>query len=100
MTLPPWCLRLIVLVEARAAPRLQTVEGLWRKSTRERPGSMTRFIRERGLLPSDEIDAIIAGAPVDLIAFQRVAAEIPLAERPTMRDWIDRFNAGVERLAV
>ena len=31
MTLPPWCLRLIVLVEARAAPRLQTVEGLWRK---------------------------------------------------------------------
>lgn len=99
MTLPPWCLRLIVLVEARAAPRLQIVEGLWRKSTRERPGSMTRFIRERCLLPSDEVDAIISGAPVDLIDFQRVAAEIPLAERPTMRDWIDRFNAGVEHLA-
>lgn len=99
MTLPPWCLRLIVLVEARAAPRLQTVEGLWRKSTRDRPGSMTRFIRDRGLLSASEIDAIIAGAPVDLIDFQRVAAQIPLAERPTMRDWIERFNEGVERLA-
>lgn len=99
MTLPPWCLRLIVLVEARAAPRLVTVEGLWRKSTRERPGSMTQFIRARCLLPAHEIDTIIADAPVDLIDFQRVAAEIPAAERPTMRDWIERFNAGVERLA-
>ncbi len=60
---------------------------------------MTRFIRERALLPASEIDVIIAGAPVDLIDFQSVAAQIPLAERPTMRDWIDRFNAGVERLA-
>lgn len=99
MSLPRWCLRLIILVEARAAPRLVTVEGLWRKSTRERPGSMTRFIRERALLPASEIDAIIAGAPVDLIDFQSVAAQIPLAERPTMREWIDRFNAGVQRLA-
>src|SRR3546814_14963326 len=69
------------------------------RSTRVRPGSMTRFIRERALLPASEIDAIIAGAPVDLIDCQSVAAQIPLAERPTMRDWIDRFNAGVERLA-
>ena len=99
MKLPPWCLRLIILVEARAAPRLVTVEGLWRKSTRERPGSMTQFIRERGLLPPHEIDAVIDGAPVDLIDFQRVAAQIPVAERPTMREWIVRFNAGVERLA-
>ncbi|MFD2427621.1 hypothetical protein ACFSUK_04320 [Sphingobium scionense] len=99
MTLPPWCLRLIILVEARAAPRLVTVEGLWRTSTRERPGSMTQFIRERALLPPAEIDAIIAGAPVDLIDFQRVAANIPVRERPTMREWIDRFNEGVERLA-
>lgn len=60
---------------------------------------MTRFIRERGLLPSEEIDAIISGAPADLVDFQRVAAEHPLAERPMMRDWIERFNGGVERLA-
>lgn len=99
MTLPPWCLRLIVLVEARAAPRLVTVEGLWRRSTRERPGSMTQFIRQHRLLATHEIDTIIAGAPVDLIDFQRVAAQIPVSERPTMREWINRFNEGVEQLA-
>jgi hypothetical protein len=60
---------------------------------------MTQFIRQRGLLSPDEIDAIVSGAPADLIDFQRVAAEHPLAERPMMRDWIDRFNEGVEQLA-
>ncbi|MCG2841271.1 hypothetical protein L6Q21_09790 [Sandaracinobacter sp. RS1-74] len=98
-SLPRWCLRLIVLIEARAAPRLRNVEGLWRSSTRSRPGSMTAFIRSAGLLDASEIDAIIDGAPVDLIHFQQVAAQIPLAERPTMRNWIDRFNAGVDQLA-
>jgi hypothetical protein len=93
--LPTWCLRLIVLVEARAAPRLHTVEGLWRKTTRARPGRMTDFIRHEGLLPSPEIDRIARDAPLDLIRFQDVAAGIPLEERPTMRDWLDRFNAGV-----
>jgi hypothetical protein len=91
--LPQWCLRLIVLVEARAAPRLHTVEGLWRRSTRARPGSMTAFIRDEHLLPADEIDRIIRDAPLDLIRFQDVAAVIPLAERPTMGDWLDRFHA-------
>jgi hypothetical protein len=94
--LPGWCLRLIVLVEARAAPRLHTVEGLWRKSTRARPGKMTDFIRHEQLLPTDEIDRIVRDAPVDLIRFQDVAAMIPIGERPTMRDWLDRFNAGTE----
>ncbi len=93
--LPDWCLRLIVLVEARAAPRLHTVEGLWRRGTRNRPGSMTAFIRQERLLPGDEIDRIIRDAPTDLIRFQDVAAAIPLAERPTMRDWLDRFHAGL-----
>ncbi len=91
--LPQWCLRLIVLVEARAAPRLHTVEGLWRRSTRARPGSMTAFIRDEHLLPADEIDRIIRDAPLDLIRFQDVAAVIPLGERPTMGDWLDRFHA-------
>lgn len=98
-TLPALCLRLIILVEARAAPRLRTVEGLWRSTTRARPGSMTQFIRERALLPAWEVDAIIDGAPVALIEFQRVAGDIPLAQRPTMHDWIDMFNEGVERPA-
>lgn len=98
-SLPVWCLRLIVLLEARAAPRLRTVEGLWRTSTKSRPGSMTQFIRNRQLLMDAEIDRIIADAPVDLIDFQRIAALIPIDQRPPMRAWLDRFNEGVSRLA-
>jgi hypothetical protein len=91
--LPAWCLRLIVLVEARAAPRLHTVEGLWRRSTRARPGSMTAFIRAEGLLPAHEVDRIVRDAPTELIRFQDVAAAIPIGDRPTMGDWLDRFHA-------
>lgn len=98
-SLPRWALRLIVLLEARAAPRLRNVEGLWRRATRARPGSMTAFIRERGLLTHEDIEAIATGAPVDLIEFQHVTAQIPLHERPALREWIDRFNAGVIRVA-
>ncbi|TCP30368.1 hypothetical protein [Sphingomonas sp. BK235] len=93
--LPRWCLRLIVLVEARAAPRLHTVEGLWRRSTKARPGRMTDFIRAEGLLPSREIDRIWRDAPRDLIRFQEVAAMVPVGERPTMQSWLERFNAGL-----
>ncbi|WP_258048326.1 hypothetical protein [Sphingomonas citri] len=93
--LPRWCLRLIVLVEARAAPRLHTVEGLWRRSTKARPGRMTDFIRAEGLLPSREIDRIWRAAPRDLIRFQDVAAMVPVGERPTMQSWLERFNAGL-----
>ena len=38
---------------------------------------------------------IISDAPLDLIQFQDVAALIPVDERPTMRSWIERFNAAV-----
>ncbi len=93
-TLPAWCLRLIVLVEARAAPRLRTVEGLWRRSTKTRPGRMTDFIRAEALLPETEIDAIIRDAPADLVRFQDIAALVPLAERPAMSDWLETFNGG------
>ena len=98
-TLPSWCLRLIVLMEARAAPRLVTVEGLWRRGTSTRPGTMTEFIRDRGLLPPLEIAAIINGAPVALVEFQEIAAQFPVEQRPPLREWIDRFNAGVTHLA-
>jgi hypothetical protein len=104
-TLPPAYLRLIVLVEARAAPRLRNVDGLWRKPIKgrgageARPGSMTEFIRAERLLEPREIDRIIAEAPRDLVAFQEAAAGIVLAERAPLGDWIARFNAGVERLA-
>lgn len=95
LSLPAWCLRLIVLVEARAAPRLRTVEGLWRRSTRRRPGAMTTFIRDRGLLDAMEIDRIAAEAPADLVRFQDVAAGIPVEERPALGAWLDRFNEAV-----
>lgn len=95
LTLPAWCLRLIVLMEARAAPRMREVEGLWRRSTRARSGSMTTFIRAHGLLPSSEIDAIIADAPAELIAFQDVAALAPLEERAPLRSWLEQFSAGM-----
>lgn len=91
--LPPRWLRMIVLIEARAAPRLRTVEGLWRKSTKTRPGRMTDFIREEGLLPEDEIAEIIANAPPDLIRFQQHAAQFPIETRPSLESWLDRFHA-------
>jgi hypothetical protein len=97
--LPAWCLRLIVLVEARAAPRLRTVEGLWRKSTRNRPGRMTDFILAERLLSEGEIDAIVAKAPLELVQFQDAAAIVPIEERPTMASWLERFNAGMREAA-
>lgn len=103
--LPRAYLRLIILMEARAAPRLRTVEGLWRKGTKglrgreARPGTMTEFIRIEGLLPFGEIDDIIAHAPADLIAFQDAAALVPLVDREPLRSWLDRFNAAADLLA-
>lgn len=99
-TLPRNHLRLIVLMEARARPRLRTSEGLWRSSTKglrgrdARPGSMTQFIRDEELLDAREVDRIIEQAPADLIAFLDVATNIPLEQRPDMGSWIERFNAG------
>jgi len=92
--LPAQWLRTIVLIEARAAPRLKTVEGLWRKSTRRKPGNMTEFIREECLLPEAEIDRIINEAPRDLVAFQERAAALPLTARTPMAKWLERFHAG------
>ena len=94
--LPAWCLRIIVLVEARAAPRLRTVEGLWRKSTRTRPGRMTDLIRAERLLPSNEIDRIATEAPKALKLFQEAAADIPLPDRPHLADWIAQFQRQLE----
>lgn len=56
-------LRRIVAIETRAAPKLGKVEGLWRSSTKTRPGRMTDYIRSQHLLPPDDVDAIIAATP-------------------------------------
>lgn len=71
--LPQDKLRRIVLLEARAKPRLKSTEGLWRSSTRRRPGSMTEYIAQRGLLPQSEILAI-QQAPGALVAHQEAYA--------------------------
>jgi len=97
--LPPWCLRLIVLIEARAEPRLRTVEGLWRRSTSTKPGRITDFIRAERLLPEAEIDAIRRDAPTALIRFQDAASLVPIGERPTMETWLETFNAGLTEAA-
>ena len=80
-------LKNIVILEARANPRhiayaekraaelgqefdgKPLTEGLWRKRVKgmrgatARPGSMTEYIRERGLLPSSEVDRLKAATP-------------------------------------
>ena len=90
-------LRRIVLLEARARPRLKNIEGLWRRSVKgcrgaaPRPGSMTAYIRSAGLLPSSEIDAIVALAPADLVQWQAQFQDVPV--RPDLREWLDLFDA-------
>lgn len=96
--LPPVLLRRIVLMEARARPRLRTIDGLWRKpvlgcrGATPRPGSMTQYIVERGLLPRHEVESIIAVAPQDLVAFREAAAAAE-GVRPAMSEWLALFDA-------
>jgi hypothetical protein len=72
--LPADKLRRIVLMESRAKPRLTKIEGLWRNGikgvrdpSKKRPGAITDFIVEQGLLPAAEVDAIRERAPQELI---------------------------------
>ena len=60
---------------------------------------MTAFIRLHALVDTDEVDAIVADAPVDLVRFQEAAAALPIDERPALGEWIARFNARVTQLA-
>ena len=98
----PELLRIIVLMEARAKPRLKTTEGLWRKAVKgvrggtPRPGDMTTYIREQGLLPEDEVDYIAANAPTSLISWQEAHADTPIDERPEVRKWLEFFNAHID----
>lgn len=60
---------------------------------------MTTFIRHEKLLDEAEIDAIVRDTPTELIRFEDGAARLPLEERPTMTDWLARFNAGLKEAA-
>jgi len=89
-------LRLIVMLEARAEPRLKTVKGLWRKDTKgtrgaePRPGKMTDYIRANDLLSADEIDRIITTAPADIISNQKAFANG--LEIPSWHDFLEAFS--------
>lgn len=72
--LPADKLRRIVFMEARAKPRLEKIQGLWRNGvkgkrdpSKAKPGRMTDFIRTERLLPIAEIVNIEAVAPRELI---------------------------------
>lgn len=94
---PAWALRRIVLMEARAKPRLTSIEGLWRKSVKgcrgatPHPGSMSAF-RAEALLPAAEIDLIEASAPAALLRFQDAQASLGTAERTPIADWLALFE--------
>jgi hypothetical protein len=91
-------LRRIVLMEARAKPRLTAVDGLWRKpilgmrGATPRPGSMTEYIVDKGLLPEEEVRMIVEMAPEHLMSWQASVADIDISERPEMRRWIEFFD--------
>lgn len=98
-------LRFIVLIEARAEPRLQKIQGLWRNGTKgtrggeKKPGRMTDYIREQGLLPGGEIDHIRETVPKEIILNQArytEGLEIPnwhdFIEAVTEEDAVDEAN--------
>ena len=63
-------LRRIVRLEARARPRFKSIKGLWGAGSKKRSGSMTEYIRAKGLLPAAEIDTIIAQTPGEILDYQ------------------------------
>lgn len=73
--LSPEKLREIVVMEARAKPRFRVIEGLWGRSTRKRPGSMTEFIRAEGLLSEAEIQALVRDVPTEIVRNQEAFAK-------------------------
>lgn len=89
-------LRYIVIMEARARPRLLKVDGLWRngvKGTRggkAKPGRMTEYIRANGLLSSEEIDELTERVPAELLANQAPFANG--IEIPEWHDFIELFT--------
>jgi hypothetical protein len=77
LNLPADQLRRIILMEARAKPRLTKIEGLWRKTRKRdgRLGTITAYIRQQKLLPGEEIDRILPEVPEELIRYQQAYAD-------------------------
>ena len=86
-------LKRIVVMEARAKPNLKKIQGLWRngcKGTRggeKKPGRMTDFIVEEGLLPREEVLRLERDAPNEII--QRNEAH---AKGESVESWEEFFS--------
>jgi hypothetical protein len=101
-------LRRIVIIEARTRQRhldyaeskgwpngegVPLTHGLWRKPVKgmrgavAKPGSMTEYIREQGLLPEAEVDALIALTPTHHFS----KADFEEAGISGWQDWIARI---------
>jgi hypothetical protein len=82
--------------EPRRGSQATGVLGLWRrgrKGTRgglAMPGMMTDYIRQHNLLPAEEIDELIARAPVELLNRQQSFANGE--EIPAWHDFIEAFS--------
>ena len=59
------------VLEARAKPRFRTIKGLWGIGTKERSGSIIKFIRKQKLLPADVIDLLQREVPAEIIGYQQ-----------------------------
>jgi hypothetical protein len=79
--LPKDELKRIVVMEARAKPKLQKIQGLWGNGIKgvrggdKRPGSMTEFIRQEGLLSDDVIRELTTETPKEIVAYQEGYAQ-------------------------
>jgi len=97
-TFPPSEHARLVLLEARAEPRLRNCDGLWRKPIKgrngaiPRPGSMTQHLRERETLVPGEIDQIRNEAVPLLDAWCSTIGDDPVEERPEISIWLRQFD--------
>lgn len=72
-------LRAIIRMEANAAPNLTNIEGLWRKGVKgtrggkAKPGSMTRYIHDKGLLAPSKRTPLPVVPQFDFCTPQQVA---------------------------
>lgn len=95
----------LVLLEARAAPRLRNCDGLWRKpvmgrnGATPRPGSMTQYLLEKGLLSASEIKQIKEEAVPMLNEWCAAIGSEPIHERPRISDWLSHFDETHRRIA-
>ncbi|WP_298842228.1 hypothetical protein [uncultured Salinicola sp.] len=89
----------LVLLEARAAPRLRNCDGLWRKPIKgrngatPRPGSMTEHIVTTGSLSQEVVTQIQQQAVPMLDRWCSGIGDEPVEHRPCIGEWLEMFDA-------